>query len=104
MAYFHPCVPVYDGYNGWDRLQFTGAKEFYNDFSDYNLKVNAVEGFVGMEYPMMANDGAYRTNYPVAVRFEENHEIAHTYFPFYMDTNESRFAFMDEGWLKLLMD
>ncbi|MGH2643169.1 MAG: M1 family aminopeptidase, partial [Chitinophagaceae bacterium] len=35
---------------------------------------------------------------PIAFRFEENHEISHTYFPFYMGTNESRYAFMDEGW------
>ena len=27
-----------------------------------------------------------------------DHEIAHTYFPFYMGINESRYAFMDEGW------
>ncbi|HEY5369423.1 MAG TPA: M1 family metallopeptidase [Hanamia sp.] len=235
VAYFYPCVAVYDDYNGWDRLQFTGAQEFYNDFSNYTLNVNVpknfivwatgtlqnpdevlqphyaqllkesmtsdtvihiatrgdlqakvitnqnatntwqwkandvtevalfisdhdnwdaasalvdsangrrasvqsayydtsadfhdavaigqkalswysrnlpgipypyakmtvVEGFAGMEYPMMANDGAYRTNNPIATKFEENHEIAHTYFPFYMGTNESRYAFMDEGW------
>ena len=28
----------------------------------------------------------------------QDHEIAHTYFPFYMGINESRYAFMDEGW------
>ncbi|HUZ60875.1 MAG TPA: M1 family metallopeptidase [Hanamia sp.] len=235
VAYFYPCVSVFDDYNGWDRLEFTGAQEFYNDFSNYTLKVNVpknfivwatgtlqnpqqvlqphyaqllkesmtsdavvhiatpqdlesknittqneintwiwkandvtevalfisdhdnwdaasvvvdsasgrrasmqaayydtsadfheavaigqkalswysrnlpgvpypypkmtvVEGFAGMEYPMMANDGAYRTSNPIEVRFEENHEISHTYFPFYMGTNESRYAFMDEGW------
>jgi len=26
------------------------------------------------------------------------HEIAHSYFPFYMGINESRYGFMDEGW------
>ncbi|MGI8548896.1 MAG: M1 family aminopeptidase, partial [Gemmatimonadaceae bacterium] len=31
-------------------------------------------------------------------RFVVEHEIAHTYFPFYMGINESRYAFMDEGW------
>jgi aminopeptidase N len=30
------------------------------------------------------------------------HEIAHTYFPFYMGTNESRYGFMDEGWATAL--
>ncbi len=28
----------------------------------------------------------------------EDHEIAHTYFPFYMGINETRYAYMDEGW------
>jgi aminopeptidase N len=28
----------------------------------------------------------------------QDHEIAHTYFPFYMGTNEKRYAYMDEGW------
>jgi len=31
-------------------------------------------------------------------QFVQDHEIAHTYFPFYMGINESRYAFMDEGW------
>src|SRR5205085_8870769 len=31
-------------------------------------------------------------------RFVAEHEIAHTYFPFYMGINETRYPFMDEGW------
>jgi hypothetical protein len=34
----------------------------------------------------------------VFAQLVQDHEIAHTYFPFYMGTNESRYAFMDEGW------
>ena len=237
MAYFYPAVAVYDDYNGWDELPFTGAQEFYNDFSDYTLSVRvprdylvwatgtltnpgevlqpryaalleksmtsdsvihivtpaalkkgnvtrqnpfntwvfeakdvteiaaflsnhddwdaasvvvdsltrrrtsvqaayydsarnfpravsigqkalgwlstrlpgipypypvmtAVEGFAGMEYPMMVNDddgeaGAESLHDAID---EERHEISHSYFPFYMGINESRYAFMDEGW------
>ena len=29
------------------------------------------------------------------------HEIAHTWFPFYVNTNEERYAWMDEGWVTL---
>lgn len=236
IAYFYPAVAVYDDYNGWDRLPFTGAQEFYNDFSDYTLRVRvpkdylvwatgtlknpgevlqpryaallkksmttdsvihivtpadlkkggitrrnlfntwdfrakdvtevavfvgnhddwdassvvvdtlthrrtsvqaayyekaknfhgavsmgqkalqwlstrlpgvpypyptmtAVEGFAGMEYPMMVNDddGGDSARFYDALD-EEDHEISHSYFPFYMGTNESRYAFMDEGW------
>ena len=59
-------------------------------------KSTIVQGFAGMEYPMMVNDEPYADT--VFSRFVAEHEIAHTYFPFYMGINESRYAFMDEGW------
>ncbi|TAN01097.1 MAG: M1 family peptidase [Chitinophagaceae bacterium] len=233
IAYFYPRVAVYDDYNGWDRLDFTGYQEFYNDFNNYTLRVRvpknfivwatgtlenpdqvlqpkfaqrlkesmtsddvihiatpedlaakditaqndvntwvwkadnvtdmavgisdhynwdagsamvdkatgrrtlmqaayndtaadfhhavkvgeytlswlsenwpgvpfpypkmtAFQGYADMEYPMMVNDASSNDSFfSILV---ENHEMAHTYFPFYMGTNESRYAFMDEGW------
>ena len=59
-------------------------------------KSTIVQGSADMEYPMMVNDGS--TADTVFSRFVVEHEIAHTYFPFYMGTNETRYAFMDEGW------
>lgn len=59
-------------------------------------KTTVVQGPAGMEYPMMANDESYPDT--VMSRFVAEHEIAHTYMPFYMGINESRYAFMDEGW------
>jgi hypothetical protein len=59
-------------------------------------KSTVVEGFAGMEYPMMVNDESYADT--VFSRFVVEHETAHTYFPFYMGINESRYAMMDEGW------
>jgi hypothetical protein len=59
-------------------------------------KTTVVEGPAGMEYPMMANDESYADT--VFSRFVAEHEIAHTYFPFYMGIDETRYAFMDEGW------
>jgi hypothetical protein len=49
-----------------------------------------------MEYPMMVNDETYEDT--TFSRFVAEHEIAHTYMPFYMGINESRYGFMDEGW------
>ncbi len=233
IAYFYPRVTVYDDYNGWDRLDFTGYQEFYNDFNDYTFsvtvpknylvwatgvlqnpeevlqapyaeklkksqtsdqiipiatkmdlkqkqitaqnptntwkweaqnvtdiaialsnhynwdagsvvvdpktgrragmqaaykdtakdfhrmvafgkaalswfsenwpgipypypKMTAIQGYADMEYPMMINDASTpNLNFS---QFVANHEIAHSYFPFFMGTNESRYAFMDEGW------
>lgn len=54
----------------------------------------------GMEFPMMVNDGSTE-NYASAVGLTA-HEIAHTYFPFFMGTNEVKYAHMDEGWAVML--
>ena len=59
-------------------------------------KMTSFEGFADMEYPMMVNDS--HTDDIRFSQFVQDHEIAHTYFPFYMGINESRYAFMDEGW------
>ncbi|MGY3089140.1 hypothetical protein ACVWYF_002180 [Hymenobacter sp. UYAg731] len=235
LAYFYPRIAVYDDYNGWDRLPFVDSKEFYNDFNDYTLRVQApanyivwatgtlqnpkqvlqpaaakllvksmtsdavlhiataadlakksitnqqplntwvwiakdisdvtfglsdhyvwdaasvivdakakrrasvqaayadstvdfrqsvknaqyalgwfstpanwpgvaypfpkmtaFQGFADMEYPMMVNDSPQKD--PQFAQLVQDHEIAHTYFPFYMGINESRYAFMDKGW------
>jgi len=63
-------------------------------------KSTIVRGFADMEYPMMVNDSS--TPSFEFTRFVAEHEIAHSYFPFYMGTNETRFAFMDEGWATTL--
>jgi len=59
-------------------------------------KTTIVQGEADMEYPMMVNDGS--TQDLDFSRFVAEHEIAHTWFPFYMGINETRFGFMDEGW------
>ncbi len=55
----------------------------------------------GMEFPMMINDGS-----PSILENTISltaHEIAHQYFPFYVGTNEKKYAFMDEGWAVMLI-
>lgn len=54
----------------------------------------------GMESPMMANNGAptQKTSL-IGLIF---HELAHNYFPFFMGTNERKYAWMDEGWAAFL--
>jgi len=59
-------------------------------------KTTVVQGQAGMEYPMMVNDESYPDT--VFSRFVVEHEIAHSWFPFYMGINETRYAMMDEGW------
>ena len=56
----------------------------------------------GMEFPMMINDGS--RDKETRTLSLTAHEIAHTYFPFYMGTNERKYAWMDEGWAVMLTD
>jgi len=61
-------------------------------------KSTAFQGFADMEYPMMMNDSHDAKNDFAFSELVQDHEQAHTYMPFYMGINESRYAFMDEGW------
>ena len=53
-------------------------------------------GLSEMEFPMMVNDVSVEDRqYMISLT---SHEIFHTYFPFWMGTNEIKYAWMDEGW------
>ena len=54
------------------------------------------DGLDQMEYPMMVNDNPLDSR-PDAIELTD-HEIFHTFFPFYMGVNETKYAWMDEGW------
>ena len=49
----------------------------------------------GMEFPMIVNDQPIFNN--EGTIDVTAHEIAHTYFPFYVGTNEQKHAWLDEG-------
>ncbi len=63
-------------------------------------KLTVFNGSGGMEFPMMVNDGTTTTR-ARTIRLT-SHEISHTYFPFFMGTNEKKYAWMDEGWAVML--
>jgi hypothetical protein len=54
------------------------------------------DGLDQMEYPMMVNDNPLE-DHAESVELTD-HEIFHTMFPFYMGINETKYAWMDEGW------
>jgi hypothetical protein len=45
IAYWYPQVAVYDDIDGWDRVEFYGTTEFYNDFNNYDIKITVPPGF-----------------------------------------------------------
>lgn len=54
------------------------------------------DGLDQMEYPMMVNDNPTNSKFDAITLTD--HEIFHTMFPFYMGINETKYAWMDEGW------
>ena len=46
LAYWYPVMSVYDDVFGWHTDPFTGTAEFYNDFADYDLTVEAPAGWI----------------------------------------------------------
>ncbi len=72
---------------------------FSNNFPgvDYPYpQITVFNGAGGMEFPMIVNNGS-ESSYERATSLAA-HEIAHTYFPFYMGINERKYAWMDEGY------
>lgn len=59
-------------------------------------KITSFQGHADTEYPMMVNDAT--TSDLRDAQMTQDHEISHSYFPFFMGTNEKRYAYMDEGW------
>jgi hypothetical protein len=86
---FHSSVKFGQNALGWFSRNWPGVPYPFP-------KMTAFQGFADMEYPMMVNDSP-QGDLKFA-QLVQDHEIAHTYFPFYMGINESRYAFMDEGW------
>jgi hypothetical protein len=60
----------------------------------YNRFTTFYDG-MGMEYPMMAFDCVLQDSAIDA--YVVIHEMLHTYVPFYLRTNETKFAWLDEG-------
>jgi hypothetical protein len=92
-ADFHYMVQFGRHSLGWLSRNWPGVPYPYE-------KSTIVQGTADMEYPMMVNDGSNADT--TFSRFVAEHEIAHTYFPFYMGINETRYGFMDEGWATTL--
>ncbi len=74
--------------------------------TDYSTKIPGIpypfpsmkifNGNAGMEFPMMCNDAEDNTWVGnVGLTY---HEVGHSYFPFFVGTNERKYAWMDEGW------
>lgn len=94
-------TPDFEQYIGWQQYCIDWFSKNWPGVTYPYPTMTAVQGFADMEYPMMINDSSVPDNF-VDARQTADHEIAHTYFPFYMGINETRYGYMDEGWATAL--
>ncbi|MGJ1412184.1 M1 family metallopeptidase [Sphingobacterium thalpophilum] len=94
-------TPDFEQYIGWQQYCIEWFSNNWPGVTYPYPTMTAVQGFADMEYPMMINDSSVPDNF-VDARQTADHEIAHTYFPFYMGINETRYGYMDEGWATAL--
>lgn len=55
IAYWYPQVAVYDDIDGWDRNEYTGITEFYNDFSDFDVELTLPDNFAVWSTGILGN-------------------------------------------------
>ena len=46
VAYWYPQISVYDDIDGWDKINYGGWVEFYNDFNNYDVKIKVPKGIL----------------------------------------------------------
>lgn len=46
IAYFFPRIAVYDDIDGWNKNQYVGTQEFYNDFCNFKVSVTVPKNFI----------------------------------------------------------
>jgi hypothetical protein len=94
---FHEVAEISKKLIAYFSYEMPGIKFPFSSFVAFN---NGRSGG-GMEFPMMINDGSPDIlENTVALTA---HEMAHQYFPFYVGTNEKKYAFMDEGWAVMMI-
>ena len=57
LAYFYPQMAVYDDVVGWQTDAFLGTSEFYDGFADYDVTLDAPEGWLVSGTGELANAG-----------------------------------------------
>ncbi|OLE65775.1 MAG: hypothetical protein AUG74_12180 [Bacteroidetes bacterium 13_1_20CM_4_60_6] len=75
-------------FNLSDHYVWDGASVIVDDAAQRRASVQSSYNDTAADFHHMVGFGQHGLRW----------EIAHTYFPFYMGINESRYAFMDEGW------
>ncbi|MCF6170376.1 MAG: M1 family metallopeptidase [Bacteroidales bacterium] len=63
VSYWYPQIAVYDDIDGWDKMEYFGMVEFYNDFNDFDVKITAPPGFVLWATGKLENENSLFSNH-----------------------------------------
>ncbi len=79
LAYWYPQMAVYDDVNGWHPDPFVGTTEFYAGFGNYDLTIDAPEGWVVMATGRLQNAQEVLAPevYQRLQRAEQSDEVVH---------------------------
>ncbi len=72
IAYWYPQVAVYDDIDGWDRYNYTGQQEFYNDFSNFEVEIKVPNTFAVWATGVLQNPNELLTE-----KYFEKYILAH---------------------------
>jgi hypothetical protein len=57
IAYWYPQIAVYDDIDGWDKIDFNGEQEMYNDFNNYDVEIETPDKFFVWSTGILQNAG-----------------------------------------------
>lgn len=93
---FHPKHKDFYEVMGYSRKTVEAMSNVFPKWPFPYAHETVFDGLDQMEYPMMVNDNPL-SDKEASIELTD-HEIFHTMFPFYMGVNETKYAWMDEGW------
>ena len=94
-AVYNPLHKKFDPVIDYAQKTVALMSHYFPKFAFPYSHLTIVEGLDAMEYPMMVNCLPFEDN-SQAVEITA-HEIFHTFFPFYVGLNETKYSFIDEG-------
>lgn len=62
IGYWYPEMAVYDDVDGWDRIVYNAATEFYHDYSDYEVEIEVPDNFMVWASVAPANEDEVYSN------------------------------------------
>jgi Peptidase family M1 domain len=73
VAYWYPQIAVYDDVHGWNTTPYTGLQEFYNDFNNYDVEIDAPKNMMVWATGLLQNAKPL-FQAPVYERFTQAHQ------------------------------